>query len=338
MTRLATITSVLCLTLAAAATGCAPSVGDAGGGDDQGGGGGGDNGNGNGIGPDASCPGVNFMATQVTPSVHLVIDGSGSMGQLLPNTNTSRYQAMRDALVGTNGVVGQLQTKAYFAASLYTSDSPCPRLYNTQTRALNNFTQIKNLIDGRTPSGNTPTPAAIDQTVQYFAANPAPMGSPPIIVLATDGLPNSCNGNDSQNESVTSTKNAYNAGIRTFVLGIAGVNDSFLQNMANAGQGVQQGQTNAKYYTANSPADLQTAFQQIIGGVVSCELTINGTVDPEQAKGGTVTLNGMSLTYGTEWTVVNGTTIKLLGGACDSLKSSTNPQVQATFPCGSIIL
>lgn len=334
MTRLATITSVLCLSLAA----CAPTVGD-GSGDDQGGGGGSDNGNGNnGIGPDASCPGVNFMATQVTPSVHLVIDGSGSMGTLLPNTNTSRYQAMRDALVGTNGVVGQLQSKAYFAASLYTSDSPCPRLYNTNTRALNNFTQVKNLIDGRAPAGNTPTPAAIDQTVQYFAANPAPMGSPPIIVLATDGLPNSCNGDDSQTQSVTSTKNAYNAGIRTFVLGIAGVNDTFLQNMANAGQGVQQGQTNAKYYTANSPADLQTAFQQIIGGVVSCELTINGTVDPEQAKGGSVTLNGMQLTYGTEWTVVNGTTIKLLGAACDRLKTSNNPQVQATFPCGSIIL
>lgn len=336
MTRLATITSVLCLTLAT--VGCAPSVGDAGGGDDQGGGGSSnDNGN-NGIGPDASCPGVNFMATQVTPSVHLVIDGSGSMNQLLPNTNITRYQAMRDALVGTNGVVGQLQTKAYFAASLYTSDSPCPRLYNTQARALNNFTQIKNLIDGRTPAGNTPTPAAIDQTVQYFVANPAPMGSPPIIVLATDGLPNSCDGQDSQSQSVTSAKDAYTAGIRTFVLGIAGVNDGFLQNMANAGQGVQQGQTAAKYYTASSPADLQTAFQQIIGGVVSCELTINGTVDPEQAKGGTVTLNGMQLQYGTQWEVVNGTTIKLLGTACDQLKTSTNPQVQATFPCGSIIL
>jgi hypothetical protein len=301
-------------------------------GSDNGGGGGG------GLTPDANCPAVNFMATQVIPSIHLVIDRSGSMGTLLPNTNISRYQAMRDALVGTNGVVGQLQSKAYFAASLYSSDDPCPRLYNTANRQMNNFTQVKTLIDSQSPSGNTPTPAAITQTAAYFAANPAPMGSPPIMVLATDGLPNNCSGGDTQAESVTAAKNAYTNGIRTFVLGIAGVNDTFLQNVANAGQGVQAGQPNAKFYTANSPQDLQTAFQQIIGGVVSCELTINGTVDPDQAAGGSVMLNGQQLTYGTDWTVVNGTTIKLLGQACENLKSSTNPQVQASFPCGSVIL
>jgi hypothetical protein len=331
-TRLAAVSSVLLLTLASA---CSTNLSE-GGGDDQGGGGGG--GGGGGATVDANCPSVSFMATQVIPSIQLLIDRSGSMGIELPNTNTSRYQAMRDALVGTNGVVGQLQAKAHFGASLYSSDSPCPRLYNTGARTLNNFTQVKQLIESQSPNGNTPTPGAIDQTVALFAANPAPMGSPPIIVLATDGLPNSCGGQDSQNESVVAAKNAYTAGIRTLVLGIAGVNDSFLQAMANAGQGVQQNQPNAKFYTANSPAELQMAFQQIIGGVVSCELTINGTVDPDQAKGGSVTLNGTQLMYGTDWELVNGTTIRLLGQACETLKSSTNPQVEASFPCGSIIL
>lgn len=333
MSRLAAVSSVLVLTLASACSGSLSE--DPMGGDDQGGGS--DNGGG-GVTVDANCPSVNFMATQVIPSIQLLIDRSGSMGTDLPNSNTSRYEAMRDALVGTTGVVAQLQDKVHFGASLYSSDSPCPRLYNTAARTLNNFAQIKSLIDGQSPSGNTPTPGAIDQAAASFAANPPPMGSPPIIVLATDGLPNSCNGNDSQPESIQAAKNAYNAGIRTFVLGIAGVNDNFLQAMANAGQGVQQNQPNAKFYTANSPTELQMAFQQIIGGVVSCELTINGTVDPEQAKGGSVTLNGMQLTHGTDWEVVNGTTIRLLGQACETLKSSTNPLVQASFPCGSIIL
>jgi hypothetical protein len=332
---LASITSVLALTLGAA--GCGGSLGDGQIGDDDQGGGGG-SGGGGGATVDANCPSVNFMATQVTPSIQLLIDRSGSMGTNLPNTNTSRYQAMHDALVGVSGVVGQLQSKVYFGASLYSSDSPCPRLYNTAARQLNNLTQIKQLIESQSPSGNTPTPGAIDQTVALFAANPPPMGSPPIIVLATDGLPNSCNGNDSQPESIMAAKNAYAAGIRTFVLGIAGVNDSFLQAMANAGQGVQPNQPNAKYYTANSPAELQMAFQQIIGGVVSCELTINGTVDVDQAKGGTVTLNGMQLQYGTDWEVVDSMHIRLLGQACETLKNSSNPQVQASFPCGSVIL
>jgi hypothetical protein len=30
--------------------------------------------------------------------------------------------------------------------------------------------------------------------------------------------------------------------------------------------------------------------------------------------------------------------IRLLGQACETLKNSSNPQVQASFPCGSVIL
>ena len=53
---------------------------------------------------------------------------------------------------------------------------------------------------------------------------------------------------------------------------------------------------------------------------------------------GTVTLNGMTLTYGTDWTVdPNGMVIHLLGNACNTLKASSNPNVDASFPCGSVI-
>ena len=335
MTRLAAVSSVLFLTFAA--TACMPTVGEfepAGNDDDMGS----DMGSGTGSGSTEECARVDFMATQVIPSVQLLIDRSGSMANYLPNTNTTRYQAMRDALVGSTGVVASLQTKARFGASLYSADSPCPRLYNTAARDMNNFAQVQQLIDSQQPNGNTPTPGAIDQSVAGFAANPPPAGSPPIIVLATDGLPNTCSGGDSQNESVAAAKNAYTAGIRVFVLGIAGIDDGFLQNMANAGQGVQTGQTNAKFYTANSAQELKDAFQQIIGGVVSCELKINGTVDPEAAKGGTVKLNGTTLTYGQDWEVVNSTTIRLVGQACEDLKSSANPQVQASFTCGAVLL
>jgi hypothetical protein len=330
MIRLATATSVLLLTF-----GCGASTGTIGG-DDQGSNTGG--GNSGGGGPDASCPAVHFMATQVTPSIQLLIDRSGSMDTNLPGTSTSRYQAMHDALVGANGVVAGLQSKVYFGASLFTADAPCPKLYS-QGRAMNNASTIKTLIESQSPNGNTPTAPSIDAVVADFAANPPPMGSPPVIVLATDGLPNSCNANDDTTaQTVVASAAAYSAGIRLFVLGIAGVNDSFLQQVANAGAGVQPGQPNAPYYTANSPAQLQTAFQQIIGGVVSCDLMITGNIDPNQAASGTVTLNGMTLTYGTDWTLVGGNTIELQGAACDTLKNASSPTVDASFPCGSVIL
>lgn len=328
MHRFATVGCALLL-----AAGCGASSGKIGD-DDQGGGADGGPG---GTGPDASCPAVHFTPTQVIPSIQLLIDRSGSMDTNLQNTNTSRYEAMHDALVGGTGVVTTLENKVYFGASLYSADNPCPRLYS-QARGLGNGATIKTLIESQSPNGNTPTAPSIDAVVQDFAANPAPMGSPPVIVLATDGLPNSCGGgNDTTAQTVTAAGNAYAAGIRLFVLGIAGVNDNFLQQVANAGAGVQANQPNAPYYTANSPAELQQAFQQIIGGVVSCDLMLSGNIDSSQASSGTVTLDGMMLVYGQDWTLVGGNTIELTGAACDTLKNSASPVVDASFPCGSII-
>ena len=291
-------------------------------------------------GPDASCPAVNFTAKAVTPSIQLLIDRSGSMADSIGNT--SRYNAIRSALVdSTNGVITKLQSKAFFGASLYSTDSPCPKLYSVG-RAINNRDNIANLINNQSPNGNTPTGPSIDQAVAGFAASPPPAGSPPIIVLATDGLPNECNSNDTtvgQQKSVNAAKASFAAGIRLFILAVGtGINDNHLQAMANAGAGVQAGQPNAPFYVSNTPQDLTNAFNQIIGGVLSCELMISGSVDQSQAAGGTVVLNGMTLVYGTDWTLSGPSTIKLLGQACENLKNSTNPVVTASFPCGTVIL
>src|SRR5262249_39114140 len=115
-------------------------------------------------------------------------------------------------------------------------------------------------------------------------------------------------------------------------------NTSYLQQMANAGVGVQPGQPNASYFTANNPTQLVTAFNQIIGGVLSCDFTTNGAIDPAIAPNGTVIVNGRTLMYGTDWTVdPNGMVIHILGQACTDLKNSANPTVDASFPCGSVI-
>jgi hypothetical protein len=332
MTRLSTMT--LALTIAAA--GCTPGIQDL---DPGNGGGKGDNGGD--LGPDANCPSINFMATSVTPSVQLLIDRSGSMGSPLPGTALTAYQAMRQALVGMDGVVTKLQAKAHIGAALYTADATCPRLNSTPTRALNNLAQVTQLIDSQVPNGNTPTGEAIDQVVTMFQSSPPPTGSPPLIVLATDGLPGSCDGTDGQVKSIAAATNAYTKGIRTFVLGIAGVNDTFLQQVANAGQGLApNGTVNAKFFTATSPQELQTAFLAVIGGAVSCEFKLSGTVNPDYAQTGVVTVNGKTLAYGQDWEVVNSTTIRLVGQACADLTSGTTVgvQVQASFPCGAVIL
>jgi von Willebrand factor type A domain len=290
-------------------------------------------------GPDANCPAVNFTAMPTVPSISLLIDRSGSMDD--PIGNKTRYNAVRDALIDpTTGVVTNLENKAFFGASLYSTDAPCPRLYSVpRTKGAGTRDAIAALITSQSPDGNTPTGPSIDQAVADFAAAPPPAGSPPVIVLATDGLPNGCNGGNGEQASINAAAAAFAADIRLFVLAVGnGINDSHLQAVANAGAGVTAGMPDAPFFVANTPADLQSAFNQIIGGVVSCELTISGTIDEAQAAGGTVILNGTPLVFGTDWELVNGNTIRLLGQACTDLKSSPTPMVTASFPCGAVIL
>ena len=90
-------------------------------------------------------------------------------------------------------------------------------------------------------------------------------------------------------------------------------------------------------YLATSPQQLTTAFDQIIGNVVSCELAIAGKVDPAAAATGTVELNGQPIGYGVGWTLASTSTLRLLGAACTTLKTTPNATVDATFPCGAVL-
>ena len=288
--------------------------------------------------PDANCPAINFTPMPVTPSIGLVLDQSGSM-----YTNNlggvTRYRAMRDALVGTTGVVTALESKAYFGSLLYSCINNNNTLDITSVpRALNNAAGVRTHIDSKLNSqgGNTPTHTAINQMVQSFAQNPPPANSPPVIVLATDGLPNQCMGNGGESATVTAARDAYNAGIPVYVLAI-NQNSNHFQQVANAGQGHMAGQPNVTYYPVTSAAQLQQAFETIISGVISCDLSLTATIDEGQAQAGTVTVNGTPLNYGSDWTLVNGNIVRLVGAACDAFKASANPTVNASFPCGAII-
>lgn len=290
---------------------------------------------------DANCPAVHFTATPVTPSIELVIDRSGSMDGT--DISPTRYKAIQKGLVdATTGIVVTEQAHVIFGAAMFAGDQePCLSLNGfTAPRAINNAQAITDLLANNPPNGgNTPTAPAIDQVVADFAANPPPADSPPIILLATDGEPNSCDGNGGSGPSIQSTQAAYAAGIRLFILGLANLNTGYLQQMANAGAGVTAGMPDAPFFTADDPASLQTALHDIIVGALSCDLALTGTgtIDPNSAMNGVVTLDGMTLVFGTDWTIVNGNTLELLGAACDAFKASDNPQVDATFSCGDII-
>jgi len=299
--------------------------------------------------PDAAiCGNVTVSLAPVIPTVVVLIDQSGSMTSSFGSQD--RWAAVTEALTDPGGgVITQLEADVIFGATLYTSNGgfgggACPILSSVPP-ALNNLTAIDNLLTTNSPAGDTPTGESIDEVVQQLLnlpPNPEGPDSPPIIVVATDGEPDTCtvpNPQEGQPESVAAAEASYQAGIDLFILSVgSGVSDAHLQDMANAGVGLPVGGTdNAPYYVANDQGQLVDAFNEIIHGARSCEFVVEGIVIMDRADEGRVVLNGQTLEYGTEWNMVDESTMVLLGAACDTFLSEENVSLVADFPCDAVV-
>jgi hypothetical protein len=300
-------------------------------------------------GPDANCPDVTFIGMPTTPSISLVLDRGSSMFSNNLGTVT-RYAAMRDVFVGTGGVVTQMDAEAYFGASVYTcsdgSASSQLSMINTP-RALSNASAIGSALatGNATTSFNSPTHAALDATVASFAASPPPDASSPAIILATDGQPTSCGtgpgANGGPDAAVNAAAAAYAAGVPVYVVAITSTPSPLFQELANVGQGRPRYATGAEsipYYSATDPQYLLDTVRTMMSGIISCDQMLSADIDASQAMSGTVVYNQKTLTYGVDWLLVNGNTIRLLGDTCNTLRVTPNSYVAATFPCGAILL
>lgn len=301
------------------------------------------------------CPAVRVTGTKVTPVVELLLDQSGSMTAGYPNAgDPQRWTAMVDALVNeTNGIVKQLAPTVIFGSSLYTAadslQSPCPVL-DKRPRVINNYAAIFEQLDNQVPKNNTPTGDSIRAIVADFAANPpADPNAPKIIVLATDGAPDTCadrNPNDDRQPAAfrfteEETKKAFAAGIKVFFLFVGSATDGIpahAQRMANAGAGKDLDTGTERFFEATNPAQLTAAFNTIIGSVVPCDVKLSGVVSQADAPFGMVTINGAPLVYNDDWTLdADGLTLRLKPAACTRLQAAQNPTIEAVFPCGTII-
>jgi hypothetical protein len=82
------------------------------------------------------------------------------------------------------------------------------------------------------------------------------------------------------------------------------------------------------------------AFEQIIGVVRSCTLTLSANVQGGYECSGDVRLNGTPLVCNDAngYRLSDSTTLELLGTACQTFLDSPQATLDATFPCGTVIL
>ena len=303
--------------------------------------------------PDA-CVDLKVVFTPQIPTVVMLIDQSGSMNEKF-DTGV-RWNVLRDALINMNtGIISTLQAKVRFGLALYTSDkgfgnSQPPKICPTITEvppALNNYAAISAKYLPDDWKGDTPTGESVDAAVKILDG--VTEEGPKVIVLATDGEPDSCTDPNPNNNagrqaarqlSVSAVEDAFKKQITTFVISVGNeVGEDHLRAVANAGQGLAVDvDAMNRFYRANSQADLATAFDTIVNGVRSCVLALNGTVDEASAGSGSVVLDGKPLVFNDKdgWRLNSPTVVELQGAACTAIKNGDH-DLKISFPCGVIV-
>lgn len=300
-----------------------------------------------------TCAEGTANTTPVTPTVWLVLDGSGSMKEEFGGQ--TRWEALRAALMDPGGVVESLQHSVRFGMVLYSGNEmddgapatgECFQLVTVEP-ALDNYATLLAQYPTQELGGWTPTDRALDSVVTNLAvtnqdvldATPGPV----YVVLATDGAPNDhCsgdqdrNGGRSQFDPVTAQKvldvvgRGVQMGMQMFVISLAGDDDELATHLE---QVASLGGTGQPPFVPANKDDLVATFQQIIGNA-TCQIGLDGSVVAGMECAGEVELNGSVLACGANdgWKLLNPQTVQLMGSACSAFLQMDS-LVRATFPC-----
>lgn len=273
---------------------------------------------------------VELTVAEVEPStVILVVDASSSMrarfGML------TRWDAVRSALTGPDGVLGRIEDRVPIGIVRYTAVIVCPAL-ESRPATLFASAAIDEVL-AEPPGGSTPTAATLALVRADLASLRNGFEGPPALVLATDGEPTVCDGptGDPERERarvIEQVELAWQEGLRTFVLGVGReISEGHLQDIANAGAGVMPGGPDAVAWRADDSAALSEQVAQAVGAAASCAATLPWSVPaPCDAE---VELAGERLECGAaDGFRVEGARIELRGAACAAFAAGASMTVR----------
>jgi len=292
------------------------------------------------------------------PTVALLIDQSISMMSAFSDSQ-SRWSTVREALMDpNNGVVAQLEDTTRFGLALYTNApdfAQCPNLAVVAELVTGNHAAIDAVFQAQEPSGKTPTGDALSAITPTMAAFSEP--GPKLIILATDGRPDSCEApgefdSSAQEKTTDAVAAAYQQGVETITISIGNaLTQTFEQDMANAGMGLpvpaaeqcaeDESADSAECAPTYQPQDKQAlidTFKQVIEDKRACSFELDGEVVAGSECEGTITLDGKELACeGPDgYEIHGGKLIEFRGASCELLKTDDQAKPSATFACGDL--
>lgn len=302
--------------------------------------------------PQPPCEAVSLTIDELRPTVTLLVDQSGSMRSGYPSRESgqTRWQVVRQALLDPMaGVVQSLQQSIQFALVFYTSHNgfnggSCPILSEVRA-ATGNYEAIRMLYDASYPDDDTPTGAAVAQVATNIQV--ARRKGPEVILLVTDGDPDTCqqpDPQDGQAEAVSAVASAHAAGIDLYVLGVSSdIAGDKLQQLANAGQGKPvdavfgvDSDAAEPFQASDSVAGLTQQLRDILARVPLCEVELDREVTLEEmTTAGNVVLDGRPLTFGDPdgFALKDARHLEIRGKACDALRAA-GKQLSVRISCG----
>lgn len=249
----------------------------------------------------------------ITPNIYLVLDKSGSMDGT----------PMTQAKAGLDRIADELSTEVRFGFAAFPIELTCGlSLTEYLPMGQHAAAQIKQSYAGIVADGGTSTPDALETVLRDHLTSEAGDADDDlrqkVVVLITDGEPNSCG-------ELPGTINAAGAlaaaEIPVYVVGFNfGSNPSNLNLIAEAGGTDASNGAGNKFYTADNADQLVTVLRDISAAVIACSYRLDTT--PEDPDKIWVSINGNFLAEQNYSFDAGTNTLTLDDPTCESLRQS----------------
>ena len=326
-------------------------------------------------GTDRACAAGSTAASPVKTNLLLLLDLSGSMTYALgtnvppPDPADARWAFLTEALDGLStpltrdynmGLAGFPGDCVDRQPGHVCNDSPSICAASQLPRNILPISDAHTAAAFRDsyhtviPFGSTPTATALRQVLSRrtyaLASDPLAGIRSHAVVLITDGDPNSavesCDSVSDVSGAVSATRALSAAGVPVYTIGIRGVHESVMEQLAVAGGTDNPADPTRHWFPADSADSLTMALDSIARSTISCSLALADTGGgmADYARGTVMMTVGRTSTVVRKggpngWRVVGGVSpaVQLRGDSCTALRdaatSGADVRIEVRFAC-----